>query len=120
LKEQETSADSLHWSELVDKVYELNKRLRILDLRAYSDPYGNWFPALEAYVDAVLKLVIADGEFSETYSLPAGTPNASTRAQLRELHVRHDPTQIRLDIKTAIRMELFGFKEKWDATLKTA
>jgi hypothetical protein len=118
LKEEQTLNDESHWSDLQDKVDELDQRLRILDLRAYSDPYGKWFFALEQYVKGVLNAVIEDNDFNKRYGYSGASPNLSTRTMLTELNMRHDPITIRLDIETAIRMEVSDFTDKWDAALK--
>jgi hypothetical protein len=48
LKEADSIADQLNWEELQDTVYELSERLRIVDVRFYTD---KWCPTLILYVD---------------------------------------------------------------------
>jgi hypothetical protein len=54
LKHTPSDADSLHWAEVQDTVFELNSRLNILDVATFTGVYDGWFPTLKDYVDAVL------------------------------------------------------------------
>jgi hypothetical protein len=117
LRQVSSIADKINWEQVQDTAYELRDRLGILDLRAYSGLYDSWHPSLETYVDAVLKAVIEDQKFDGTYGTTDGTPNLSTRKALEDADECYKPISIFLDIETAIRMEFFEFKNKWDAEL---
>jgi hypothetical protein len=41
-----------------------------------------------AYVDAVPKAMMDEGEFNRTYDLPTGTPNLSTRRWIKAKELR--------------------------------
>ncbi len=86
-------------------------------MRVYSGVYDKWYVALVFYVEAVLKAVVDDEKFNETYALTNLTPNLTTRTALKNLNAEHNPTGIFLDLEAAIRMEFFDFKGKWDAAL---
>jgi hypothetical protein len=110
LREESSDVDHLHWEQVQDTVHELSARLNILDLAVFSSSYDGWFFNLKCYVDAILKAVIDDAPSTET-------PNVSTRKALKEADDRYKPISIFLDLETAIRMEFFDFKNKWDAAL---
>jgi hypothetical protein len=112
LREESSDVDHLHWERVQDIVHELYARLNILDPAVFSSSYDGWFFNLEGYVDAILKAVIDDAPSTET-------PNVSTRKALKEADDHYKPTSIFLDLETAIRMEFFDFKNKWDAALPT-
>ena len=107
LKNPPTSADESHWNEVQDTVDELNERLSTLDLAVYSGHYDQWFLSLSNYVDAILKAVISD----PSVVLPA----PETVQALQDAEKVHNPIGIILDLRSAIRMEFFEFKSKWDA-----
>jgi hypothetical protein len=117
IKEAESVGDPITWDELRETAYALHDRLRILDLATYAGEYDQWYPALEEYVEAILKAIIEDGHFNDRYKLMGGSPNLATRKLLAELNERCEPLKISLDLEAAIRMEFFGFKEKWDTLL---
>jgi len=96
------------WGETQDTMYELEARLRILDV-ALCGEHDNWFITLEDYVEAVVKIVIAD---------PNDFPSEQTKQALHDAEQHHNPTAIFLNIEEAIRMEFFDFKDKWDGMLK--
>ena len=117
LKETPNESDSVIWKEVQDTVYELAQRLQILDLKVYDSPYDNWYPVLEDYVDAMQKSVIDDGNVDSADEVPNETPSLSTRKALKDAGDRYNPIRIFLDLETAIRMECFDFKSKWDGAL---
>jgi hypothetical protein len=117
VKEKPQSSDQRLWAEVQETVGELDARLNILDVSAYSGQYDNWFPRLSEYVGAVRKAVIADYEFKTTYSVDDGIPSLSTRKTLKEAEHKNEPINILLDLEAAIRMEFFDFKTRWDAAL---
>jgi hypothetical protein len=117
LKEKESKGDQPIWDELRDTVYELHERLRILDVAAHSGFYDQWFPNLSDYVEAVQNAVLEDGNLNSRYGLAGETPNLTTRKVLKDVNDHCNPTNIFLDLETAIRMEFSEFKEKWDAEL---
>ena len=118
LKEKQNAGDQLSWEEVRDTVYELSKRMRILDLRAYSGAYDQWYFNLNQYVDAVLRIVTDDATFSETYDMTGETPGISARRALKEADNRYEPITIFLELEAAIRMEFFEFKTRWDIELR--
>ena len=118
LRERERSSDQTNWEELRDRVVELSERLRILDARAHNGQYDNkWYLPLVVYVDAIVKIVLEDGKFNDTYALTSVVPNLSTRTMLKELNTKLEPIAVFLDLENAIRMEFSDFKDKWDAAL---
>jgi hypothetical protein len=97
------------WHEVQDAMHELYDRLNILDVATFSSPYDDWFPVLKDYVDAVLEVVVDE---------KSQTPSSSTRSALENIDKRFEPTaKIFLSLETAIRMDFFEFKQKWDAAL---
>ena len=117
LKEIPSDTDKHNWEEVQDTVYELTERLRTLDVAVYSGPYGNWFFELEKYVEAVMNAVIADDGFNAQFGQEGRIVNLSTRKTLKEIDDLYKPIDIFLNLETAIRMEFFDFKSKWDALL---
>jgi hypothetical protein len=118
LKETPSGSDQHFWEEVKNTVYELDERLNIVDLDAYSGAYDHWFLKLKEYIEAVQKAVFDDGDFDRTYSLTGETPNLSTRKALKDADDRYKPISIFLDLEAAIRMEFFEFKSKWDTELR--
>ena len=117
LKEIPSDTDKYFWEEVQDTVRKLRERLRTLDVAVYSGPYGNWFFELEGYAGSVMNAVIADGNFNAKYGQEGQIVNLSTRNALKEADDLYKPTDIFLNLETAIRMEFFEFKGKWDALL---
>lgn len=102
-----------HWNKLKNTAYELNERLSVLDLRAYSGSYGKWYFDLNDYVDALLKAVVQD-----TDTMAEGDVRLRVMDLLRTSANTHKLIDIQLAIESAIRMEVFGFEQKWNAALK--
>jgi len=113
LKETPSESDGIFWEEVTDTVRELNARLSTLDVGAYTGGYDEWFFHLKDYVDSLLRAVIDDR--SHPPIAPGVYPARATVATLAEADKRCDPIKIFLEIETAIRMEFFEFKQKWDA-----
>jgi hypothetical protein len=84
---------------------------------AFTGENDNWFPNLTRYVEAVLKAVIDDSRFYETFELPSDSPNLTTRKALKDAEQRHEIVKVFLDLEGAIRMEFFDFKTKWDSLM---
>lgn len=118
LKETTSDVDEIHWEQMQDAVYELNERLNALDPAVYSSSYDTWFMSLKNYVDALLKAVIEDGEFKDSFGMKTLAPSLSTRKALKGADDQCKPIDIFLDLEGAIRMEFFEFKEKWDTETK--
>jgi cell division protein FtsL len=112
LELRSSDGDRHNWEELQNTVHELSGRLRILDIGAYAGKYDQWFPSLEAYVETVQQVVIEDGTTEPT-------PSLSTRQALKDADGRYKPIGIFLDLETAIRIEFFEFKTKWESKLPT-
>jgi hypothetical protein len=117
LKVTQSNADALNWQEVQDTAYELASRLEILDIAAFTGKNDNWYPNLTRYVDAVQQAVVEDSKFNKTYSEKPDSPNLSTRKALQAAAERYEPIKIFLDLESAIRMEFFDFKSKWDTAL---
>jgi hypothetical protein len=66
---------------------------------------------------------VVDSEELSTIGSGGGTTGlktqkaALTMKKLEGANKHHDPIKVFLDLETAIRMEFFDFKEKWDALL---
>lgn len=103
-----SDSDSLIWEEMRDTLYELDSRLRVLDVATFTGEYDYWFVGLKEYVDAVLKAVLEE---------PSQSPGPLTRKALHDAEQQYKPINIFLDLEGSIRMELFDFKSKWDAAL---
>lgn len=116
-REKPSPADENNWGKLQNAVFELDERLRVLDVAVYTGANDNWFPALKQYVEAVLKAVLEDRRFAEKYDVTDQTPTLSTRKALREANDQLRPAAIFVDLEAAIRMEFFDFKRTWDAEL---
>jgi hypothetical protein len=110
-----SSTDQISWNEVRDTVFELSRRMSILDVGIYTGAYDQWFSGLEDYVDAVQQAMIDDKKVNDRFSMPGGVPNLSTRKALKDIDSRFEPIKIFLDLEAAIRMEFFEFKKKWDA-----
>jgi hypothetical protein len=91
-----------YWGDVLDAARELDSRLNVLDVAAFSGEYDHWFPALRDYVGAILNIVIEK-------------PSPETVKKLEDKDKHLNPIGIFLDIETAIRMDFFDFKKKWDA-----
>lgn len=117
LKLEPSRGNAVLWGEVQDTARELDARLRILDVSTYTGSYDQWFPSLEEYVGAIQKAVIADWEFNNMNHRENLVPNESTIKALKALDDFHKPNSIFLEIETAIRMEFFEFKQRWDAAL---
>ena len=104
-----SQGDGLNWREVEDTGYELNARLRILDVDTYTGEHDNWYLNLTAYLGAILEAVTDSGD--------AEIPSDSTRGALKDANDRYNPISIFLDLESAIRLEFFDFKNKWDAAL---
>lgn len=97
------------WDALQEKTYELRKRLRILDMGAYTGQHDAWYFELEEYIDRLQEIISEDREFQDLYKLDQRTPVDSTRAKLKEANDRHNPTDIFLEIEKAMRLESLDF-----------
>jgi hypothetical protein len=117
LKSKHSISDPLHWTEVVHTTYELDSRLKILDMDAFTGENDNWFPNLTRYVEAVLKAIVDDSRFYETFELPSDSPNLTTRKALKDAEQRYEIIKVFLDLEGAIRMEFFDFKKKWDSLM---
>jgi hypothetical protein len=104
----EKSFEGITWGDALEAGHELNARLSILDVTAIGF-YDQWFPKLEQYVGAVLKAIIEEPNI--------GYPSPETRKKLADAQKQGNPIALTLEIETAIRMEFFEFKQKWDALL---
>jgi|HubBroStandDraft_5_1064220.scaffolds.fasta_scaffold127013_2 hypothetical protein len=113
LKETPSEHDGIFWDEVVDEASELNVRLSTLDIDAYDDFYGEWYFHLTDYVESLLRAIADDGK--QPAIAPGIRPAPTTVAALLAIEKRCDPTQIFLEIETAIRMDFFDFKNRWDA-----
>jgi hypothetical protein len=103
------------WEELPVKTYELNQRLRILDLGAYTGPNDTWYFQLEEYINDLVRIIGEDNDFQKLYEMDGMTPADSTRVKLKEAENRHNPIGILLDIEKAMRLEFFEFKGRLDS-----
>ena len=117
LKEEQAITDVLNWGRLQDVAYELHRRLDILDSTVFTGQYDQWYASLDDYVEAVLAAVSKDYEFQETYKLKDDGPVLSTRKSLKAAVEHSKPIDILLNMESAIRMEFFDFKKKWDSVL---
>jgi hypothetical protein len=113
LKETPSEHDGIFWDEVVDEVSELNERLSTLDVDAYAGFYGEWYFHLTDYVESLLRAVADDGQYAP--AVPGARPAPTTVATVLATEKRCNPTKIFLEIETAIRMDFFEFKQKWDA-----
>src|SRR5580698_1030997 len=105
LKETPSEHDGIFWDEVVDEASELNVRLSTLDIDAYDDFYGEWYFHLTDYVESLLRAIADDGK--QPAIAPGIRPAPTTVAALLAIEKRCDPTQIFLEIETAIRMDFF-------------
>jgi hypothetical protein len=106
--------DPLAWDDVQSTADEITSRLRILDLATLSSEFDSWFSPLEDYAEAILNAWIAwDKE-------PPESRTRQTKKALKDADTLFNPGKIRLDLETAIRMEYFDFKSKWDAVLIAA
>jgi hypothetical protein len=113
LNPQRSRSDPQTWSEVQDRVFELDGRLNRLDIAVYSGQYDSWFFSLNGYVDAVLKIILDDSKQSQP---PTRTiPLPETLKALTDANKQYNPSKIFVDLDAAIRMEFFDFKTKWDA-----
>ena len=119
LKETESAGDPANWEELQGAAYELDSRLRILDVAAWTGANDAWHANLEGYVEAVLQAVIDDFDFNRKFGLTTNSPNPSTRKALKDAEQRFEIIKVFLALEGAIRMEFLDFKNKWDASLWT-
>jgi hypothetical protein len=117
LKEEQSIADVLNWGRLQDIAYELHRRLDILDSTVFTGQYDQWYASLDDYVESVLATVSNDYELRETYKLKDEGPVLSTRKSLQAAVEQYKPMDIFLNMESAIRMEFFDFKKRWDAIL---
>jgi hypothetical protein len=120
LQRQLSTSDEIHWYKLQNTGYELDERLRILDSRTYSGPYGGWYLQLQQYVKDVLDAVTQDRKVRDEPDLAGPTPSHRTRGLLKAADEKNDPIDIRLSIERAIRMEVEDFKDKWVAALNSS
>lgn len=91
-----------YWHDVLDAAHELDSRLNVLDVATFSGEHDDWFPGLREYSTAVLNIVIEK-------------PRPETVKKLEDEDKRLNPTGIFLGIESAIRMDYFDFKNKWDA-----
>lgn len=108
LEHSSSEAEATVWAEMKDTMYELDSRLKILDLATFSTLYDKWYFTLGEYVEAVVKIVVDE---------PSEFPSDRTKKALYDAEQHHKPIEIFLNIEEAIRMEFFDFKGKWDAAL---
>lgn len=101
------------WDDLQSAVFELNDRLHTLDVASFLGPNDQWFFSLKAYVEAVLTAVLEDKNYEHVAGV--GIPAPETEKSLADANEKSDPISIGLDLEKAIRLELFDFKNRWDA-----
>jgi len=118
LKEEQSNTDARNWGDVQDIADELHRRLDILDITVFTGEYDQRYASLDDYVEAVLDAVSKDYEFKETYKVKDdGSPGLTARKSLQAAAQRYKPLEIFLNMESAIRMEFFDFKKKWDAVL---
>jgi len=115
LKLEQSNTDSHFWNEVVESSEELNSRLKILDVAAFTGENDVWFPDLTEYVEAIQRAVADDFKFHQTFDIAPESPSLSTRKALKEAGERYNPIRIFLDVESAIGLEFLDFKRKWDS-----
>jgi hypothetical protein len=115
LKDPRSRSAPQHWYDVQSTAYELESRLSLVDITAFLGVYDHWYPNLRQYLEAVLDVVLDDSKYPQPDS--SGWPAPETVQALAAVAERCNPTKILLDLQTAIRMEFYDFKKKWDALL---
>jgi len=98
------------WYDLLDAFYDLYDKVQTLDASIFSGYYDGWYANLDCFMDDMFAAVAND---SKTDGRNGTCPTATTVRAFKEAESKWDPTNITIEIKTAIRMTGNEFYENW-------
>ena len=110
------SSDEGWWNDMQDAFYDLYDKTSTLDSSMHRGYYDGWYASLDGYMDDMFEAVVNDSR-SEGRTERGKCPTGTTVKAFDAAESKWNPSNIALEIKTAIRMTASVFHEKWSDLL---